>query len=155
MKKTLKNYCLNATKSKLAELYELAERYAAVKNAIFTSYGSLKGLQYLVYPHEVRDEWVATKYAAKFGLQARQWKTAFDEAFANIKAKWSQAEGNIRKSLYNNRSFTKAEKHYAFYLLKAPALLYKAITFETFELPAKFEGLTLDRLKVHNILKVA
>ena len=153
MKKTIKNYCLNATESKLAELYELARRYAAVKNDIFLQYGSLNGLQYLGYPREVRDEWVRTKYAAKFGLQARQWKTAFDEAFANIKTKWSQVEGTIRTGLYKNKSFTKEEKHYAFYLLNAPALLYKAITFETFELPSKFEGLTLDTLKVHKYLK--
>jgi transposase len=153
LKKTIKNYCLNATKSKVAELYELAQRYATVKNDIFLQYGSLKGLQYLNYPRKVRDEWVATKYATKFGLQARQWKTAFDEAFANIKTKWSQVEGTTRKSLYNNKSFTEEEKHYAFYLLKAPALLYKAITFETFKLPVQFEGLAIATLKVHKYLK--
>ena len=153
MKKTLKNYCFNATKSKLAELYELAERYATVKNEVFSKYSSIKGLQYLNYPHEVRDEWVQTKYAAKFGLQARQWKTALDEAFANIKTKWSQVEETIRTSLYKNKSFTKEEKHYTFYLLKAPALLYKAITSKAFKLPAKFEGLALDRLKIHKYLK--
>jgi transposase len=153
LEKTIKNYCLNATKSKLTELYELANRYAAVKNEVFSRYGSIAGLQYLNYPRKVRDEWAATKYATKFGLQARQWKTAFDEAFANIKAKWSQIEGTTRKSLYKNKNFTETEKHYAFYLLKAPTLLYKAITFGTFKLPAKFAGLTLDTLKVHKYLK--
>ena len=153
MKKTIKNYCLNATESKLTELYEIAQRYAKVKNEVFMRYGSVDGLQYLSYPREIRDEWVKTGHGNKFGLQARQWKMAFDEAFANITSKWANVANDVRISLSRNKSFTNNEKHYAYYLLKSPSLLYKTITFKTFKLPSQFAELDIDILKVHKYLK--
>ncbi|MBI5756614.1 MAG: hypothetical protein HZA12_06775, partial [Nitrospirae bacterium] len=86
MKRTIKNYCFNATQSKLGELYEIAKKYVSIKNEVFQGYGSLSGLQYLSYPRQIRDEWVKTRYADKFNMQARYWKQAFDEAFSNIKS---------------------------------------------------------------------
>jgi transposase len=153
MKKTIKNYCLNATQSKISELYEIGRRYASVKNEIFYKYGSISGLQYLSYPRQIRDNWVKTKYADKFGLQARYWKMAFDEAFTNIKSNLSNAINKTKTDLYKNQSITKDEKHYAFYLLKATDLLYKAIILEDFDAPDNFQNKDIRRDKVHKYLK--
>jgi len=154
VKKTIKNYCLNATQSKLGELYEIAKRYVSVKNNIFQRYGSLSGLQYLSYPRQIRDEWVKTRHADKFNMQARYWKQALEEAFSNIQSNWSNGFNKIRHSLHRNQSFSKDEKHYAFYLLKATDLLYKAVALESFTIPDKFQNMKIIRRdKIHKYLK--
>lgn len=153
MKRTVKNYCKSPTQSKLNELYEIGKRYAKVKNHIFQKYGSLSGLQYLSYPRKVRDEWVASGYGDSFGLQARHWKQAFDEAFANIKTNWANAAEKVKQNLYRSHSFTEDEKHYAFYLLKAPALLSQALTFMKFDTPNRFSEMAIRRDVVHKYLK--
>ena len=153
MKKAVKNYCFNATNRKLDELYTVAERYGNVKNEVFRLYGSLEGLKYLRYPREVRDRWVKEKYADRFSLQARLWKCAFDEAFANIKTNWKQAFIKVRQLLYRSNNFTKAEKHYCYYLLKATDLLYKVLKLEPLDLPDRFKGEDINISKCHKYLK--
>lgn len=153
MKKTTKFYCFNPTQSKLNELYEIASRYAAVKNELFHKYGSISGLEYLSYPRQIRDGWVRTGYADRFGLQARYWKQAFDEAFSNIRSNWSNAIKKVNKNLFKNQSFTENEKHYAFYLLKAKDLLYKIVILKYFPIPDRFQGMQIRRSKIHNYLK--
>src|SRR5208337_1075501 len=138
MIKTLKHHCLKPTRSKLHELGDIGKRYASVKNHVFQKYGSVSGLRYLSYPRQIRDKWVETGYGDRFGLQARYWKQAFEEAFSNIRSNWSNAITKVKENLFRNSSFTDEEKHYAFYLLKATDLLHKALSSEEFELPGKF-----------------
>lgn len=153
MKKTVKNYCLDATDRKIDELYEIAERYGDVKNEVFRLYGSLEGLKYLRYPREARDKWVKEKYADRFGLQARFWKMAFEEAFANIKTNWEQAFIKVRQLLYRNPNFSEDEKHYCYYLLKATDLLYQALKLIPISLPDSFKEKALDTIRCHKYLK--
>lgn len=153
MKKTIENYCLNATNRKLNELYEIAKRYGNVKNEVFRLYGSLEGLKYLRYPRACRDKWIEEKYAAKFNLQARLWKCAFEEAFANIKTNYQQAFIKVRQLLYHNSNFSEDEKHYCFYLLRAPDLLYLALKPKPVNLPEIFREKNIDPLKCHRYLK--
>jgi len=153
LKKTIKNHCINPTQSKLDELYKIGQKYSDVKNEIFNKYGSIAGLKYLSYPRQIRDSWVKTGYADKFGLQARQWKQAFDEAFSNINSMWSNAINNVKSHIYKNNIFTEDEKHYAFYILKAKELLSNAIAFKDFPLPEKFKDLKIRRYKIHQYLK--
>ncbi|MFW0860115.1 MAG: hypothetical protein AAGB97_08185, partial [Dehalococcoidia bacterium] len=143
---------INATQNKLGEIYEIAKRVSAVRNDVWQRYGSLSSLPKLQYPRGVRDEWIKTGYDDRFGLPARQWKMAFDESFATIKSLWSNAKGKVRKSLHNTQVLTAQEKHYAFYLLKSNQLLYRALTNQGFDIPAKFEGLDIYREKVHKYL---
>lgn len=153
MKKTVKNYCLNATAAKLDELYEIAKRYAVVKNEIFHRYSSVSGLGHLSYPKKIRDEWVKNKYGDRFGLQARYWKQALDEAFANINSKWSNTAKKVKNILYRNQLFSEEEKHYAFYILKSADLLYQALTYSKFPFFQEFKNKQIRRQKVHKYLK--
>lgn len=153
MKKTIKNYCLNATNRKLSELYTIAKKYSNVKNEVFRLYGSLEGLKYLRYPRACRDKWIEEKYAAKFNLQARLWKCAFEEAFANIKTNYQQAFIKVRQLLYHNSNFTEDEKHYCFYLLKTTDLLYKALKPRSLRLPDTFKDKDIRITKCHRYLK--
>ncbi len=153
MKKTIKNYCLTATQNKINELYEIAARYAAVKNEVFHRYSSITGIQYISYPRKIRDEWVRSKYANRFRLQARYWKQSLDEAFSNIRSKWSNTFRKVRSALYKNQRFNKEERHYAFYLFKKIDLLYQVLTYTEFDIPEKFKNSQIDRQKVHKYLK--
>jgi len=153
MKKTVKNYCLNATDRKLSELYKIAEKYGDVKNEVFRLYGSIEGLKYLRYPRAARDKWVKERYADRFNLQARLWKCAFEEAFANIKTNWEQANLLVRKLLYSNSNFSEDEKHYCFYLLKSPNLLYQALRLRPFNLPDAFKEKDINITRCHRYLK--
>jgi hypothetical protein len=111
----------------------------------------------LNYPREIRDEWVSDPngncFVKQFGLQARQWKMAFDEAFSNIKTNWSLCFNEVRKAINRNENLTKDEKEYCYYLLKSTPLLYKAITFQDFERPKKIVKLVVRTDKVHRWLK--
>lgn len=153
MKKTVKNYCLDATVKKLNELYEIAEKYGDVKNEVFRRYGSLEGLRYLRYPREARDKWVKEKYADRFGLQARQWKCAFEEAYSNIKTNWGQAFIKVRQLLYRNPNFSEDEKHYCYYFLKATDLLYQVLKLRPISLPDSFKEKDIDTIQCHKYLK--
>ncbi|OFY71428.1 MAG: hypothetical protein A3G23_13530 [Bacteroidetes bacterium RIFCSPLOWO2_12_FULL_37_12] len=153
MKKTIKNYCFNATQSKINELHEITKRYTSVKNEVFQRYGSVSGLQYLSYPRQIRDEWVKTKHAKKFGLQARYWKQAMEESFFTIESNWSNRFSRVKKNIYKNKNYTKDEKYYAFYLIKATDLLHKVLTFQSFNLPEIFKEKDIRRDKIHKYLK--
>lgn len=143
---------VNPTQKKLDEIYEIAQRSARVRNRVWQQYGSLLGLSKLDYPRSVRDEWIRNREDNSYGLQARQWKMAFDEAFSNIKTIWSDAKKKTRQSIYKTRVLTEQEKHYARYLLRANVLLYKAIVGEKFSLPDRFKGSEIDRKKVYKFL---
>lgn len=153
MKKTIKNYCLNATKRKLNQLYKIAQEYGNVKNEVFRLYGSIEGLKYLKYSRAARDRWVKTKYADRFNLQARLWKCAFEEAFANVKTNWKRAFLKVRQLLYNNSNFSEDEKYYCFYLLRATDLLYQVLKLEPFCLPHAFKEKDIDITRCRRYLK--
>jgi len=153
IKKAFINYSFGTTQSKLNQLNEIAKRYAKVKDEVFQKYSSIRGLEFVYYPRKLRDEWIKTKYADKFNLPARLWKLAFEEAFTNIKSKWSNTINKVKLSIYKNNNFSNEEKHYAYYLLKSYKLLYMAITFKKFDLPDKFKELNIDTLKIHKYLK--
>ena len=155
MIKTFRNHCLKPTRYKLDELGIIGKRYVLVKNHVFQKYGSLSGLQYLVYPRKIRDEWVETGYGDRFGLQARYWKQAFEEAFSNIRSNWSNAITEVKGNLFRNSSFSSVEKHYAFYLLKTTDLLHKALLFEEFEFPINSRGQFFKESAFTNISKAA
>ncbi|GEM_PF-687722 len=143
MKQTVKNYSKGISLVDLDELSEIARRYSYVKNEVFDRYGSIAGLHYLSYPRQIRDEWVKAGCADKFGLQARYWKQAFDEAWANIKTNWSLCFRKVRRSIHQSENLTQDEKKYCYYLLKSPSFLYKVITNQSFEKPPAIADLEI------------
>ncbi len=152
MKKTLIYHCHNATAAKLDELYEVSRRYGTVQADIYNRYGGMKALPVLRYPREVRDEWVKSGYAEKYGLQARQWKQAIDEAFAMLKSLWGNAARCVRILAMRSERFTKDEKHYICYLLKAQELLYKVLNNMEFDIPERFKEIEVRRGICHRWL---
>ena len=153
MKKTIKNYCFTATQENLSELHELAIRYVRLKNEVFRFYGSLEGLKYVNYTRDLRNNWSRLGLFKRFNLLSKYSQCAFDDAFANIRSNWSNSIIMTKKNINKNHRFTKDEKHYMFYLLKAKDLLYKAITFQDFDKPDPFKDMVLDQDRLHKYLK--
>jgi IS605 OrfB family transposase len=117
------------------EIREIALRYAKVKEECFRLFGSVEGLKYLSYPRKVRDQWVKDKKV--FNLQARYWKSAFEETFSNIKTTWMSKFTNIRS---NASKFNKEERHFINYILCSYPLVYNVIKGIPFEID-KFKNL--------------
>lgn len=134
----------------MGEIRELARRQGKVRSEAFHKYGSIMGLEHLDYPEAIRDEWIKTAYAEKFGLQARMWKIALSDAFAMIKSKWANIFRRVKRKIANNGKFSKEEKAYAYYLLKSPKLLARALRQEDFVID-KFKD--VNRGLVHKYLK--
>jgi len=153
MKKTIKNYCFTATQDRLEELSEIAIRYACLKNEVFRIFGSLEGLKYVSYSRDLRNEWSRLGLFKRFHLLSKYSQCAFDDAFSSIRSNWSNSIIKTKKNINKNHRFTKDEKHYMFYLLKATDLLYKAITFQNFDKPEPFKDMVLDRDRLHKYLK--
>ena len=143
---------VDPTQIKLDQLYQIARKCSDVKNELWRQYGSVSSLERLTYPRGVRDEWIECGKGSQFGLQARQWKMALDEAFGTLRSLWSNAKMKVRRNLIRRKDLSDAERHYGFYLLKADELLHKVLTGERFDLPEKFRGKGVDRAKVHKYL---
>lgn len=145
MKKTTKQYSYYLSKEAFSELKTIARRYGKVKNYVFSRYGSINGLQYLKYPRTVRDEWTKTEFAKQWGLSARYWKLALEEAFGNIKTNWSQTKQSVRDNI-RKRGLSKEEAHYVNYAIKANDVLHKILTYQDYEIDDKFECVNQDYL---------
>jgi transposase len=143
---------VNPTQKKLDQLYKIARRYADVRNEVWRRYGSVSSLRKIDHPREVRDEWIETGKGSQFGLQARGWKMALDEAFGILRSLWSNAKTKVRQRLARRKDFSDPEKHYGFYLLKVDELLHKVLVGEKFDLPEKFRDKGIDRAKVHKYI---
>ncbi len=91
-----------------------------------------------------------------FGLQARQWKLALDEAISNIKSNWSNTKNKIKIAIARNINLSDAERHYLNYILKADNLLYSILTRKEFietEGLLKIDVKSERKLYLYNLLR--
>jgi len=72
----------------------------------------------LDYPRSIRDEAVKLKYRSSFGLQARHWKLAFEEAVNTWDKYWQALFVQVRHKIAAYKTLSEEERHYAYWLLK-------------------------------------
>ena len=113
-----KSLPLNA--KKWAKVAETAEAYARQKDAFLVEYGHIKYLHYLGDKRKLRDELVAAGFVSPFGLQARMWKLALEDALFTLERQWEAAIEAARVLVFRHPCFTDEERHYAFWLLFKP-----------------------------------
>lgn len=123
--RAVRHYSFTHTKSKEQALIAVAKKYRAFRNELYKKYGGIECLPYLDNPRVLRDQWVQDKSCDKYGLQARQWKSALDEVFGTLSAKMEAAKTQVRSDMGRNKKFLDEEKHYVNYLLCFNNLLYK------------------------------
>ena len=117
MQQTVRQKSLPLNKAKWAKLVETAEAYARQKDAFLLEYEHVKYLHYLGEKRKLRDELVSAGFTSPFGLQARQWKLALDDALFTLERQWEAAVVEVKERLYRHEGLTDEEKHYAFWLL--------------------------------------
>lgn len=148
--KTVKQHSLYV--EDITELKHIAERYRCVKNYVYSRYSGINSIP-LINKHRqlIRDEWVITKFAKQWGLPARYWKLALDEAVGDIKSQWSNVKRKIKECINHNENITKDELHYIRYILKSDDLYYKVLTYKELNTHDKFNSV---RFKyVNNLIR--
>ncbi|NHM27256.1 transposase [Desulfofundulus sp. TPOSR] len=117
MQQTVRQKSLPLNNEKWARITETAEAYARQKDAFLVEYGHVKYLHYLGEKRKLRDELVSAGFVSPFGLQARQWKLALEDALYTLERQWEAAVVEVKERLYRHEELTDEEKHYAFWLL--------------------------------------
>ncbi|CAB3389512.1 zinc ribbon domain-containing protein [Kyrpidia spormannii] len=117
MQQTVKQKSLPLNKDKWIKIAQTAEAYARQKDAFLVKYGHVQYLHHLGAKRRLRDELVAAGFTSPFGLQARQWKLALDDALFTLERQWEAAIVGVKERLYRHEGLSDEEKHYAFWLL--------------------------------------
>lgn len=117
MQQTIKQKSLPLNEAKWADLVATAEAYARQKGAFLAEYEHIKYLHYLGEKRKLRDMLVSAGFVSPFGLQARQWKLALDDALFTLERQWEAAIVEVKEHLHRHEGLTDEEKHYAFWLL--------------------------------------
>lgn len=114
--RTVKRDMLPLNKGKLASLKKVCEAYGNEKRFFLDL---LRGWEYqsqLNTPRMVRDELVKNQYKSRYGLQARHWKLALQDAIETWDKYWEALFKQIRPKI--SAHYSEHERHYAFWLLK-------------------------------------
>ncbi|MGB9793376.1 MAG: transposase, partial [Thermacetogeniaceae bacterium] len=83
-------------------------------------YAHIKYLHYLGDKRSLRDELVSRGFASPFGLQARMWKLALEDALYTLERQWESAVEAVKGLVARHEGLAEEEKHYAFWLLYKP-----------------------------------
>lgn len=124
LKKAVKHYSFDYTKSKEKKLMAVALKYKAFRNEIFNKYGSLECLPYLSYPRKLRNQWITDGSCKKYGLQSKQWQIALEEVFYVLTARTEQWKKIVKRDIKKNKKLSDEEKHYLFSILCSYNLIY-------------------------------
>ena len=117
MQQTVRQRSLPLNNEKWARITETAAAYARQKDAFLVEYGHVKYLHYLGEKRKLRDKLVSAGFVSPFGLQARQWKLALEDALYTLERQWEAAIAEVKGRLYRHEGLTDEEKHYANWLL--------------------------------------
>jgi len=107
---------LNARKQK--SLKELCISYSREKRFWLAFFHSFKSQAYLARPRSLRDEMIKQNYRSPYGLQARHWKLALEEAAETWDKYWQATFVTIRSKIAHQKKLSEQERHYAYWLLK-------------------------------------
>lgn len=138
----------------IEELKSIAVKYATVKNYVFSRYSGINSLNILdTYRKNIRDVWVETKFAKQWGLPARYWKNALDEAISNIKSEWSNTKNRVKEVVYKNSNLTEDEKGFIRYILKSNSILHTILTHKNFIKPEAITNLIIREKYIYNLIR--
>lgn len=150
--KTVKQHSL-AVKN-IIELITIAKEFITVKNYVYSRYSGINSLLILSsYKKEIRDIWVKNGFAKQWGLPARYWKMALDEAVANIKTEWTNTKNRVKQAVYHNSNITEDEIRYILYILKCDSILFSILTRKTFNTPEKLKELKIREKYILNLIR--
>jgi putative transposase len=107
---------LNVQKQK--SLKDLCQAYTQEKKFWLRYFQSFKSQTYLARPRSLRDELIKQNYHSPYGLQARHWKLALEEAAETWDKYWQATFVKVRSKISHQKKFSELERHYAYWLIK-------------------------------------
>lgn len=114
---------LPLNRRKWETLKRTIEAYVRQKDAFLVRYAHLDFLPYLGpgSRRALRDELVRTGFKSPYGLQARLWKMALEDALLRIERHWETVLQDVAGRISDRVSWSDGMKHYARWLLYRPA----------------------------------
>lgn len=115
--RTVKRQAETINVAKKAALEDLCKAYGREKRYWLDVLQGKEFQSKLDTPRTIRDEAVQNKYQSLYGLQARMWKLALQDAIDTWNTYWESLFALVRTKL-SRRFKTDEERHYAFWILK-------------------------------------
>jgi putative transposase len=103
--------------NKQTELKKLARAFTKEVNYWLNILKSWKFQALLGSPRKIRDHFVADGYKSLYGLQARHWKLALQDAVETWDKYWQALFTDLRPKISFNKNLSDTERHYARWLL--------------------------------------
>jgi putative transposase len=102
-------------------LKQLCQAYVREKKHWIRFFQPFKSQAYLARPKSLRDEMLKQNYQSPYGLQARHWKLALEEAAEVWDKYWQAIFVKVRSKISRKKNLSEPEQHYAYWLLKGYA----------------------------------
>lgn len=116
--RTIKRTSVDLNTNKRERLKAIAIAYSKEKQHWLNFFQKKGNVGYIKQPRKVRDRYVASKYKSPYGLQARMWKLALEDASNTMDKYWQSVFADIKRNIYQNDNFSDLQRHFAFWLLK-------------------------------------
>ena len=116
--RTIKRIAISLNTNKQIQIKELVCAYTREKRRWVRCFQSRDFQAKINCPRLIRDEMVKEKYKSSYGLQARHWKLALNDAAEMWDKYWQSLFVRIRSKIAHFQKFTETELHYAYWLLK-------------------------------------
>jgi putative transposase len=116
--RTVKRTTLQINAKKRALLNELCRAYTHEKQYWLHLLQSWDLQALLGRSRTIRDRMIKQEYKSSYGLQARHWKLALEDAAATWDKYWQAAFVKVRPKIARRKDLSETERHYAYWLLK-------------------------------------
>ncbi len=116
--RTIKRFSLKLNDIKHKTLESLALSYALEKQYWLEKFQLKEYRNFIAQPRKIRDLVVKDGYTSSYGLQARMWKLALNDAAETMDKYYKALFEKIRPAIYQNNKLTDLERHYCFWLMK-------------------------------------
>lgn len=116
--RTIKRTSHVLNKQKYEKVEKLCKSYSREKNSWLDTLKSWDYQSFLGMPRKIRDQFVDRKYVSRYGMQARHWKLALQDAAETWDKYWQSIFVKVRSKISSRKTIKDEERHYAFWLLK-------------------------------------
>ena len=156
--RTIKQISFDLNLVKLEALQDIACSYALEKQAWLGKFQLKEYRAFIAHPRKIRDRLVKDGYISSYGLQARMWKLALNDAAETMDRYYQALFEKIKPAIYRNNKLTDQERHYCFWLMKDYlrlnfTLAGTALEFNDLPLAARTHALNFLQRKMRKLAK--
>ena len=116
--RTVKRKTLQPNAKKQIALNDLCRGYTHEKQYWLHRFQAWDLQALLSRPRTIRDMMIKQEYKSSFGLQARHWKLALEDAAETWDKYWQATFVKVRSKIARRKDLSEIEQHYAYWLLK-------------------------------------